>query len=98
LPRFMIEVESMLAGVRSATEPARVPESPDARPSFRNLSLVDESVMDEDTVLREVASRQEGRSTLALHLLGQRFGVLAGAPAFDSSRLPLGPHALCGAI
>lgn len=98
LPRFMIEVESMLAGVRSATEPARVPESPDARPSFRNLSLVDESVMDEDTVLREVASRQEGRSTLALHLLGQRFGVLAGAPAFDSRRLPLGPHALCRAI
>ncbi|MGY0634972.1 DUF1631 family protein [Luteimonas sp. A478] len=98
LPQFMIEVESALAGLRSSAEPQPAKSADDAPLSFRNLSLVEESVMDEDTVLREVASRQEGRSTLALHLLGQRFGVLAGAPAFDSVRLPLGPHALCRAI
>lgn len=98
LPQFMIEVESALAGLRSSPVPQPTTPADDAAPSFRNLSLVDESVMDEDTALREVASRQEGRSTLALHLLGQRFGVLAGAPAFDSTRMPLGPHALCRAI
>ncbi len=98
LPRFMMQVETGLAGLRSpaaAHEPASV--EPDA-PDFRNLSLVDTSVMDEDTVLGEIASRHEGRSTLALHLLGQRFGVLAGSPAFDAARLPLGPHALCRAL
>src|SRR5690606_13263346 len=55
-------------------------------------------VMDEGTVLREIASRQEGRANLALHLLGQRFGVLAAAPAFDAERIPLGPQALCRAM
>ena len=29
-----------------------------------------------------------------LHLLGQRFGVLAGAPAFEAERLPVGPQQL----
>ena len=32
---------------------------------------------------------------LPLHLLGQRFGVLAAAPAFDAERVPLGPWSLC---
>ena len=66
--------------------------------NFRNLSLVDESVMDEGAVLHAIASRQESRANLVLHLLGQRFGVLAAAPAFDSERIPLGPQALCRAI
>ena len=66
--------------------------------NFRNLSLVDESVMDEGAVLYAIASRQESRANLILHLLGQRFGVLAAAPAFDSERIPLGPQALCRAV
>ena len=27
--------------------------------------------------------------------MGQRFGVLAGSPAFDAAQLPIGPQALC---
>lgn len=98
LPRFMIQVETGLAGLRSMAGPAFTATDGDEPVSFRHLSLVETTVMDEDTVLGEVASRQEGRSTLALHLLGQRFGVLAGSPAFDAGRLPLGPLALCRAI
>lgn len=96
VPRFMLELEASLAGLRSPVETPCAAES--GMPDFRNLSLVEESIMDEDTVLREIASRQENRSTLALHLLGQRFGVLAGAPAFDAQRLPLGPQALSRAM
>src|SRR5690606_30850609 len=44
------------------------------------------------------ATRQESRAALPLHLLGQRFGVLAGSPAFDAERIPLGPRALCRAM
>src|SRR5690554_1882650 len=98
LPRFMIQVETGLAALRSTPVLQQAAAEDHEPPSFRNLSLVETSVMDEDTVLGEVASRQEGRATLALHLLGQRFGVLAGSPAFDAGRLPLGPHALCRAI
>src|SRR5690606_41743137 len=36
----------------------------------------------------------EAGASLALHLLGKRFGVLAGAPAMDAERLPVSPHAL----
>ncbi len=101
VPRFMQVVETGLAGIRKPT-----PFSALSRPTaaaipmvnFRNLSLVDESVMDEGAVLHAIASRQESRANLVLHLLGQRFGVLAAAPALDSERIPLGPQALCRAI
>src|SRR3546814_10532778 len=54
--------------------------------------------MDEGAVLRYVAPRHDSRSALPLHLLGQRVGVLAGSPAFDAERIPLGPRALCCAM
>ena len=103
VPRFILELEAQVAAIRtpaSPTAPATGTAHYGSAPSsgFGTLSLVDESVMDEDTVLREIAARQEGRANLALHLLGQRFGVLAGAPAFDTERLPLGPQALCRAM
>ncbi|WP_149196237.1 DUF1631 family protein [Luteimonas suaedae] len=97
VPRFMIGLESMLAGLRRrpAVHASRLETG---QIDFRDLRLVEHAVVDEDTVLREIASRQESRAPLGLHLLGQRFGVLAAAPAFDAERLPLGPHALCRAM
>ncbi len=97
VPRFMIGIERALAAIRRPAA-TRTDSSAPGEVSFRNLSLVETAVMDEGTVLREVGSRQEGRATLALHLLGQRFGVLAGKPAFDAIRLPLSPHVLCDAL
>lgn len=99
IPRFMLELEAGVAALRSAPAPADT-ASANREPhvSFHNLKLVEESVMDESTVLREVATRQESRAALPLHLLGQRFGVLAGTPAFDAERIPLGPQALCRAM
>src|SRR3546814_14567200 len=63
-----------------------------------DLILVEDEVMDEGAVLRGVAIRQESRAALPLHLLGKRFGVLAGSTAFDAERIPLGPRALCRAM
>lgn len=100
-PRFMQLLESNLAGMRKPVPlavPSRQVSMPAPAMNFRNLSLVDESVMDEGAVLYAIASRQESRANLILHLLGQRFGVLAAAPAFDSERIPLGPQALCRAV
>lgn len=97
IPRFMLELEAGVAGVRSA-RPADDTPAAGARVQFHNLSLVEDEVMDEGAVLREVATRQESRAALPLHLLGQRFGVLAGSPAFDAERIPLGPRALCRAM
>ena len=91
VPRFMAGLEASLASMGRSASPAT-----DSAPiSFLNLSLVDHTEMDEDAVLREIAARQESRASLPLHLLGQRFGVMAGSAAFDAERIPMGPRALC---
>jgi hypothetical protein len=92
VPRFMAGLEASLAAM--GRESNTTPSEP-MPVSFHRLSLVEESEMDEEAVLREIAGRQESRASLTLHLLGQRFGVMAGAPAFDAERIPLGPRSLC---
>ncbi|UHQ20849.1 DUF1631 domain-containing protein [Lysobacter sp. KIS68-7] len=94
VPRYLIGLESALAVVRDPRTPTKLGVTGTHTPSFRNLSLVDDESMDEDSVLRDIALRHESRASLALHLLGQRFGVLAGQPAFDAERLPVGPQIL----
>lgn len=95
VPRYLMGLEGVLAGVRDTRSPPGAPHGDPARHvPFHNLSLVDDESMNEDTVLRDIALRYESRASLPLHLLGQRFGVLAGAPAFDAERLPVGPQAL----
>src|SRR4249919_3122078 len=94
VPRYLMGLEAALAGIRDPRTPGRLGVTGANAPSFRNLSLVDDESMDEDSVLRDVALRHESRASLPLHLLGQRFGVLAGQPAFDAERLPVGPQML----
>lgn len=96
IPRIILELEGGLAGLRSPSVPRAATTEPAI--TFQDLALVEDSVMDEGTVLHEIASRQESRAGLSLHLLSQRFGVLAGTPALDGERNPLGPQALCRAM
>ena len=90
--RFLQELESVLAKLR-APRVAHALEGLNA--PAHGLSLVDNAEMDEGTVLGSIAARSDSRNSLALQLLGYRYGVLAGAPAFDAEHLPMGPHALC---
>ncbi len=92
VPRFLALVESELTTIR---DPAAAPvEGDGAVPAFRDLRLIEHGEVDETNLLRTIAARQESRAGLPLLLLGQRFGVLAGQPAFDAERLPIGPYAL----
>ncbi|MEO6263907.1 MAG: DUF1631 domain-containing protein [Luteimonas sp.] len=93
VPHFMARLEASLATLGRNVVATTSNDPGTSR--FLHLSLVDETEMDEDTLLRDIAVRQESRASLTLHLLGQRFGVLAGAPAFDAERIPLGPQSLC---
>jgi hypothetical protein len=92
VPRFLQGVEAQLAAIRepSATEAERATQR-----SMAELSLIEASEMDESTTLAEIGSRIEMRHSLPIYLLGQRFGVLAGKPAFDAEALPVGPQTLC---
>lgn len=66
--------------------------------SGSELSLVKDHEIEETSVLTDAASRAELANSLPLFLLGQRFGVLAGRPAFDAEALPIGPQALCRSV
>lgn len=92
VPHFLGGLEEALAGIR---DPAASPEDGTGGSlDFDELRLVDDSEVSEEGVLRNIALRHESRAGLPLLLLGQRFGVLAGAPAFDAETLPVGPHRL----
>lgn len=95
VPQFLVELEAALAVLR---EPALPQLQALAQSGMHNLRLVEDSEIDEEAALRMIAVRHEWRASLPLLLLGQRFGVLAGAPAFDAERLPLGPHRLANML
>ena len=92
VPRFMIGLEAALASIRDRQQAGHATGH---IPHPGELALLEHSELDESTVLREIASRAESRASLPLWLLGQRFGVLAGKPAFEPEHLPVGPHRLC---
>lgn len=92
MPRFVALLESGLATIR---DPVRSDRPSADSITFNDLELVAEADMDETTLLHEIASRAEMKSSLPLFLLGQRLGVVAGKPALDADALPIGPAALC---
>lgn len=93
VPRFLIALEAELACIKDPVGQKALIGG--FRFNRDEMALVDNLEMDEATVLTEVAGRVEVRNSLPLYLLGQRFGVLAGKPAFDAETLPVGPHCLC---
>jgi hypothetical protein len=93
VPRFLAGIEAQLAAIREPTNDSGAERT--ARVNAGELALVEASEMEESTALAEIGSRIEMRHSLPIYLLGQRFGVLAGRPAFDAEALPVGPQVLC---
>jgi len=96
LRRFLLSVEEGFKTPGASTALARS-EVSDVRPQA--LSLVSEDdINNNDVLLESTAGRLGSRNSLALQLLGQRFGVLTRAPAYEPETLPMGPHALCASL
>lgn len=93
--RFSLELEEQLTKLRAPRVAQELLVSPI---SVEGWSLVDDSEVDEGALLEDIATRSSSRNSLTLQLMGQRFGVLAGAPAFEAEHLPVGPHAMCHAL
>lgn len=96
LPRFVAVLEHEFASIREPILEA--PASPATQRDYQTLALVDDADMDKEVVLSEISQRHETRAHTGLHLLGQRFGVLAGSSALEVNRLPVGPQGLCRAL
>jgi len=92
-PHYMFGLEAELAAIRAPRTSGEAPAA--ARLDYQTLTLVEDAVMDQEIVLREVARRHEQRGNAQILMLGQRFGVLAGQPAYEAETLPVGPNRLC---
>ncbi len=88
-PRFFARLEQVLFNLTAYEAGAR---ETTARRS--ELALVSEAEIEIAAAIAETGGRAEVRASVPLYLLGQRFGVLAGAPAFDPDQLPVGPRSL----
>jgi hypothetical protein len=99
IPNFLLGLEAKLARLGHSRETTRAAKTPEGAPASSRgsagLALVEETQLDAELMMRDVAQRSAAGASLPLHLLGQRFGVLAAAPAFDAERVPLGPWSLC---
>ncbi len=93
VPVWMRMLEARLADIRRA--PARRQEALGALLSSSQWVLEEQGEEgDHESRLQELASPLEAQAQLPLYLLGQRFGVLAAAPAFDARQNPMGPRVL----
>ena len=92
---FVDAFSRALAQALVELEPAAIkPGAGTEGEAFQNLTLVQDRDIDRDILLHELGRREAARSATALILLSQRFGVLAGKPAFEMEQLALGPHGL----
>jgi len=93
VPQYLAGLEASLARLRELPE-AEPQEAPRQDPlAFQHLTLVEDTDLDRDIVLREIARRETQRGGTPLLLLGQRFGVLPRArpwmrTGFRSARTP----------
>ncbi|MEA5122984.1 DUF1631 domain-containing protein [Xanthomonas floridensis] len=90
--RFLQELAQDLSNLH--TRPALMPP-PDASAHPQMLTLVEDTDIDRDIVLSEIARRETSRRADALQLLAQRLAVIGAVPEFELEALPLGPYALC---
>ncbi|MGH8091318.1 MAG: DUF1631 family protein, partial [Rudaea sp.] len=98
-PRLMLAVEDKLARFdrNGAVQGANAAARP-GMPARKELALVETRELEESLALQEFIAKTEVRQAPALFLLGHRFGVLAGAPAFDAETLAVGPAGLAEAL
>jgi len=98
-PRLMLAVEDKLARFdRNGAEQGANAAARPGMPARKELALVETRELEESLALQEFIAKTEIRQAPALFLLGHRFAVLAGLPAFDAETLAVGPAGLAEAL
>jgi hypothetical protein len=97
-PRLMLAVEDKLARFDRGSAAQATAAAHPGMPARKELALVETRELEESLALQEFVAKTEVRQAPALFLLGHRFGVLAGAPAFDAETLAVGPAGLADAL
>lgn len=95
IPHFLSNFENQLASIRPEAIVFDANEQENNDLKAIGMKLLDVHMTDEQQIQFEISSRCESQNSFDIFLLGQRFGVLAGQPAFDADKLPLGPKIFC---
>jgi hypothetical protein len=91
IPRFLAAVEHHIANIRPFENSAALNDNEQNAKLAIEMQLVDHHDTDEEQIQFEITSRCESQYSFDIFQLGQRFGVLAGKPAFEADKLPIGP-------
>ncbi len=93
-PRFL---EALAQELGNLCEPRHTPAVGETgnNQAFHALTLVETPRSTATSCQTRSPGAKASRCNTALQLLGQRFGVLAAAPAFEPEHVPLGPYAAC---
>ncbi|MEO8012262.1 MAG: DUF1631 family protein, partial [Dokdonella sp.] len=97
VPRYLAFLESSIA-MLDQTSAIRQTSATQKSNRAVKLELVDSGDLEISLAVQDIASKAEIRHTQSLHLLGHRFGVIAGQPAYEAEFIPLGPLALTSAM
>ncbi|MFA4424915.1 DUF1631 domain-containing protein [Xanthomonas perforans] len=89
---FLQELAHALASLRERPVPTPLTDVP---AQTQMLTLVEDTDIDRDIVLSDIARRETSRRADALHLLAQRLAVIGAVAEFELEELPMGPYALC---
>jgi hypothetical protein len=95
IPKFLAGIEYQLADMRAINGAAAGTSDLSKPIKPGDLHLQSHDAFDQENIQFEISSRCESQNSFEIFLLGQRFGVLAGQPAFDPVQLPVGPRKLC---
>ena len=87
IPRFLAAVEHHIANIRPITSATQIQHDQKTTSNYE-LHLLEHHASDEDQIQFEITSRCESQNSFDIFQLGQRFGVLAGKPAFEADKLP----------
>ena len=91
----LVEALQALFGAGSLPTSAFATPLEPPRETTTTLTLVDDTDIDRNIVLKDIVRREMQRSANALQLLGQRLAVLAARPAIEPEHVPFGPAGLC---
>lgn len=97
-PRLLVHLESSLALLDQPVKNAKPDTSKAPRRASMKLELVEASDLEISLAIQDIAHKAEIRHHQSLHVLGHRFGVIAGQAPLEPDVMPLAPMALIAAF
>ena len=85
-------------GMLALLQPERVPSAGKVQLQNNNLALVDNTTLELELAMSELAAKAEIKSSQALTYVAIRFAVITGGAPVAVEQIPVGPHRILAAL